>query len=473
MFAGGWTLDAAAAVTRDDIVPEGAPRVAVDAATRLETLDGLSRLVDRSLVVVDREGATRYRMLETIRQYANDRLAASGEANLLRDRHLELLRDIARNAERGLEGAAMAEWLERLDAEIDNLRAALDWAFETNPGAALEICAALTSYWKSRAIAAEGTERTLQAVEVGRRWLSEPSTVPEPERTALLARVMARAAELQATHGGRSIPTWFNDEAMAMALRSGDRVVVADLTVHLAFAGVSVDGSIPTDGPVGEAALEAAAVAEEIGDWYHVSMIQAGFAMYLDRRDPTTAAAWIERADVAARRSGNPFAIANVEQARGRAASLAGRFPEARQWLESAAARFGSIGDRLFVLVIRSELAHALRRAGVWDEAEVEYCRTVSEWQRGGNRGAIANQLECFAFLALARGRDNRAARLLGAAEALREVANAPMTAFEREEYDAEVGRLRQELDEGALTSAWAVGQRMTADEAVELALSG
>ena len=88
VFAGGWTLDAAAAVAVGDDDPAGSPA----GASRLETLDGLGRLVDRSLVVVTRAGPTRYGMLETIREYARDRLAASGETVALRARHLARFR---------------------------------------------------------------------------------------------------------------------------------------------------------------------------------------------------------------------------------------------------------------------------------------------------------------------------------------------------------------------------------------------
>ena len=101
-----------------------------------------------------------------------------------------------------------------------------------------------------------------------------------------------------------------------------------------------------------------------------------------------------------------------------------------------------------------------LRRDGEIDQAEAEYRQTIAGWQHTGNRGAVANQLESFAFVALARGSGIRAARLFGAAEALRDVAGAPMTAYEREEYDAEVRRLHEALDED-LAAAWAEGREM------------
>ena len=140
--------------------------------------------------------------------------------------------------------------------------------------------------------------------------------------------------------------------------------------------------------------------------------------------------------------------------------------------LLEAIERYREIGDWREVLSSRSDLAHAIRRHGSIDEAEAEYRQTIPDWRRLGNRGAIANQLESFAYIALARQNGVRAARLLGAAEALREAAASPILGIERPEYDEKVARLRAELDEAALRSAWAEGREMKADEAVAFALS-
>ena len=120
----------------------------------------------------------------------------------------------------------------------------------------------------------------------------------------------------------------------------------------------------------------------------------------------------------------------------------------------------------------RSELAHSLRRAGALDEADAEYRQTILGWQRTGNRGAVANQLESLAFTAIAMGDGTRAAQLLGAAETLREASGDPMTVDERAEYDAEVERLRGLFDAAALGAAWADGRGLTETDAVALAVS-
>jgi hypothetical protein len=135
-------------------------------------------------------------------------------------------------------------------------------------------------------------------------------------------------------------------------------------------------------------------------------------------------------------------------------------------------AAWQEMGDRRFVLVARSDLAHALRRGGEIEEAEALYRETLHGWQHAGNRGAIANQLECFAFLSIAKGDPVGAARLFGAAEVIREVAGSAMVAAEQAEYDAAVGQLRASLDAALLDPAWAGGRRLTTDEAVAVALA-
>jgi len=188
--------------------------------------------------------------------------------------------------------------------------------------------------------------------------------------------------------------------------------------------------------------------------------------------DVEAARRWLDRATEAARRSGNPSAIAFTAISQGRVSGYLGHLDEARTWFRKASEHAEETGDRGQQLVARSELAHALRRAGEIDEAESEYRSTIHAWGHLGNRGAIANQLECVAFIAQARGDGTRAAHLLGAAEALREVAESGMMSIERAEYDAELSRLRGDIDADALARAWAEGRAMTMDEAVGLALA-
>ncbi len=467
VFSGGWTLDAAAGVAGDHDDPGAPPPGGL---SRLDTLDGLGRLVDRSLVVVAPADTTRYGMLETIRQYANDRLVGSGEAAAERTRHLAWFRRLAADATAGIAGPDMVAWLDRVQADIDNLRTALDWAYETDLPIALEMVALLGAYWRTRGLGSEGVDRMREAIAVLRSWRSAPSAMPEAERTLLAARVMVAAFNMSGYAGWSAVDS-IGDETLEVARASGDPGVIIDALV------LRMQTEIMTRGGRDIAALrsagsEALGLATELDDPARESTVLTGLAMIDAQVDPDAAGVWLERASAAAERSGNPAAIAGILQMRGRVASRAGRDVEAQGWFRQAAERYATVGDVRFTLSSRSELAHALRRAGAIEQAEAEYRQTILGWQRTGNRGAVANQLESLAFTAIAQDKGPRAAQLLGAAEALREASADPMTLDEHAEYDAEVKSLRGLLDPQELRAGWAEGRAMTAASAVALAIS-
>lgn len=121
--------------------------------------------------------------------------------------------------------------------------------------------------------------------------------------------------------------------------------------------------------------------------------------------------------------------------------------------------------------MLQSELTHLERRQGHFAQAKSLYRETIREWQKIGHRAAIAHQLECFAFIAKAQEDDERAARLIGAAEILRENINIPMMPMERAEYDREVSDLRSNMDQVAFAKAWAEGRTLAMEQAITFAL--
>ncbi len=456
VFAGGWTLAAAEAIAGDG-VGDGT----------LETLDGLERLAARSLISVDRGLVTRYRMLETIRQYARDRLIESGEAQEIRARHLAFFLALVQEADRALRGPLMIESLERLDADADNLRTAIEWAFESDAEAALRFCAAMRGYWPMRSDGAEGAARLASAVALLRKL---PPAAPEAlrERAALTSDVLSAASFVRSTvgEGGPATGAWAQ-EALAIARELGEsgtliRALEA-VAISVAFGGRTFGAT--------EFAEEALRVAEPLGEWTTLAFIHASLA---------TASAWagegetdeqFSRASDEALQSGNPAAIAYAALARGRALGWTGRIDEARTYFLAAFARYSEIGDRRLALAARSDLAHALRRTGALDEAEGMYRETIQGWERFGNRGAIAHQLECFAYLALVRDDAARAAELLAAADGLRTASGSGMLAFERDEHDAAQARIETMLDVATLDAARRRGRRLNAEEAVGRAI--
>ena len=456
VFVGGWTLEAAAVVTaRGDA---------------MDALDGLGRLVARSLVFLDRAGPTRYGMLETIRQYADAKLVASGEAETARGRHLAYYRALAAQAESALQGPDMVAWLQRLDPEAENLRAALGWAFQAQAEAAIDMSLSMRSYWRLRSVGSEGLERLEQAVGLARSLLPAEGSPKALEGSIVLARTLAGAAQAHALWADASVARDWADEGVAIARQTGDEGALS-LALAAAFLVSVFSGQLDA---LDDAAGALSDMAARHGDWWSLVYVHWVAAEIARHDDPALAMARIEEATDAARRSGNPATIAFAALARGAITSYVAGIVEARPWFDQAIAGYRAIGDRRFEVIAQSDLAHALRHGGALDEAEAIYRLTIREWLHLGNRGALANQLESVAYLALARGHGSRAARLLGAAEALREVAGSPMQAMgtEHEDYDVAVARLRQQPDRATVDEAWAEGRGLTAEAAVESALA-
>jgi predicted ATPase/class 3 adenylate cyclase len=455
IFAGGWTVRAAARVVGDDDDP-------VD---EVELLDRLSRLVDRSLAIVDRGPSTRFRMLETIRQYAREKLMEAGEVEALADRHFAAYAALAAAAEPELRGPGMTDWLDRMDADAENLGAALEWGLESNPWAAVRMATAMLAYWSARVASEESDARLLAAIDVARRrTVGNPDATPEDQ--ALAARLLGEAARIWAMDGRASIGIGWARDALPLAAASGDAearlAAIGGMTVATVFTG---------GGDVQDLFQEGIALSEATESWWVLGM-SAGFAGAMLSgtsfiEDAAAGEALTERAEDAARRAGNPYIIGMVAIAHGRLLGRTGRTDAAAERFAVATARFAEVGDVRLGLAARSDLAHAYRRGGRLDEAEALYPETISGWVHLGHRGAVANQLENIAYLAIERNRSERAARLLGAAEAMRDAADAPMAFDEAPELAEFIERLRTMLPPAGFDAAWSAGRALSFAEAV------
>jgi predicted ATPase/class 3 adenylate cyclase len=452
VFAGGCTVDAAAAVAMDG------PADAGDAA--FATLELLSHLVAKSLVIVDRQATpTRYRQLETIRQYSRERLVEAGASAEIRHRHLAYFVALAERIGERLLGADMAAALKELDPELDNIRAAVEWGLEEDVASAMRICLAVAVYGHTRSLA-EGFELLSRAAEAVDR-------LPDGENSALAARILAAGANAAWMVGRAPQGAKWAERAFVIAERIGDRrgryEALKERAMTLVFMGREEDALPRAD--------EAVRIAEEFDDWRSIAFIHAGLAQWeAERGDAAAAAIRLASATAAAHRSGSPEAIAFAELSHGRVAGFSRRLDEARAAFARSIDAYAEIEDDGLVLVARSDLAHALRHNGAIEEALPIYRETIHDWQHTGNRGAIANQLESFAFL-LEGSDPTTAARLLGAAAALRDAADAPRLSFERTEFDEAGARLRAHLGEGAYRDAFTDGRGLDAEAAIALAL--
>jgi predicted ATPase/class 3 adenylate cyclase/tetratricopeptide (TPR) repeat protein len=206
VFYGGWTLEAAKTVCGSESMDE------------YELLDILDQLNNKSLVVVENkaDGRTRFRMLETIRQYASEKLLDSGEASEARSQHLEYFMHLALSAEPHLRGPQQVEWLDQLETEIDNLRASLEWALEEDPQKGLTLAASIYWMWHIRGYRVEGEHWLNQLFDKLRASDPSPATLP------LLTKARVYQSLLQlATGQASSYTTCVVEEAKALSDQLG------------------------------------------------------------------------------------------------------------------------------------------------------------------------------------------------------------------------------------------------------------
>ncbi len=452
IFAGGWTLAAAEAVVvlaQDDV------------------LEILGQLVNKSLVAAETEagGETRYHLLETVRQYAREKLLEAGGGAAVRDRHLEYFVRWAEALEAPLRGPDMLTCLDQLDADHDNVRAALEWGLANDPLAALRLAAMLSIFWGRRTSATEGRAWLRAALtqaagqpqlEVDGRYQLAWAKALQGEAALAFSlghNQAARAAIEACIAAARQINA---ERVLAMALGTG--ATICGFLGDLATARAWIDESL--------------ALCRRNGYLFELGM-NTGMPMFVAIMTQAPVPPGLpEEAIRAARASGNPWAIGMTLQNVARTRAVQGAWAEAWHGLDEAAHWFHQLRDRLFETGCRSEQGHVLRWQGRLAEAEAVYRVTLGLWRDLGQHGAVAHELECLAFLAGAQGAGARAARLLGAAEALREAGGYAMTPIERREYEPAVAQLRTQLDAADFAAAWAAGRALALDEAVAYALN-
>ena len=191
-------------------------------------LDLLTRLVEKSLVVAEEPGGeARYRLLETVRQYAGDKLLAAGEAAAVRDRHRDCFLALAERASRCCWTRDQPAWLDRLEAEHDNLRAALEWSHDQPDGGAAELrlAGALGQFWHWRGHNVEGLARLTAALA-----RDDPAAPP-----AARALALNWAGRLESLIGSQASARPQLEESRALALAAGDWRLAAQATRHLAL----------------------------------------------------------------------------------------------------------------------------------------------------------------------------------------------------------------------------------------------
>jgi predicted ATPase/class 3 adenylate cyclase len=451
VFAGGWTFEAAEAV-----------------AGETEALDGLSGLVNKSLInVEDRDGESRYRYLETIRQYAMEKLLESGEAVHVRDLHLAHFLEIARRAEGQFGTSQRSEWLNRLEMEHENIRSALGWAVENDPESALRMVCSLLIFWRSRSYLTEGCNWCQAALA---NTVAEPSSGPNLDR--LRAQAYTTLSLLSLNRGDHRTAQDAARQAVVLAGKFEDPLPLARalhcLGLSHAFLGEAVLAF--------DALHESEALCRKFGFKDDLASLLNSLAYITLEIHGTDSAeqlqSYLEESLVLAEGSLDPDVEVRAEGILARLAYFRGNFPEARRHADLMLELHRKMGDQYSVTGHQSEMAHIARRRGNYQDALALYRETLPDWQKIGHRGAVAHQLECVAFIAIAREQGEVAARLMSAADALRAASNSPRTPQEQIEYDNELAALHLGMDEQTFQLLWAEGQSMHMDQAVDVAIS-
>jgi predicted ATPase/class 3 adenylate cyclase/Tfp pilus assembly protein PilF len=489
VFAGGWTLEAAEAVGIGPDVEYG------------EVLDLLMSLADKSLVVAEQEhGHTRYRLLETVRQYARDRLLeiGEGESEAVRECHRNYFLAFAETAEPELLGPEQGEWLERLEAEHENLRSGLDWSLtEGNSTEGLRFCGALRRYWLMRGHYTEGREWYMRMLE----------TAGGKERSSARAKALNGAGNLAYSQGDYASAHAYYEESLTIRREVGDRSGIAGSLNNLGLVAHS-QGDFASAQAYYEESLP---LFREIGNRNGIanSLNNLGLVAH-SQGDYASARAYYEESLTIKREIGDRNSIANSLNNLGNVAYNQGDYASAQAYQQESLTIHREIGDRSGIatslnnlglvaysqgesasacayyeesLTIRREIgdrrgvASSLHNLGnvAYSQGDYASCRAYQEEsliirREIGDRRGVASSLEAFANLAERESKSEQAAVLYGAAEALREQIGAPLTPTDREEYKREMAQARQALGEAAFAAAWDEGRAMTWEQAVEYA---
>jgi non-specific serine/threonine protein kinase len=449
VFAGGWTLAAAEAVCGDAV------------------LDPLTRLVDTSLVEFEPLAhEPRYRLLETVRQYGWERLVESGEAETVRGQHLHFFVALAERVEPALHGAEALQGYQYLDRERGNLQAALEWS-RAHPSRLLEglrLAGALKPFWLHRGYWSEGWAQLseLLALEQAQRGGGG-----RPELAAR-AKALLAASWLRGTATPAGTGVELASEARAAYEALGDRQGVANAIWSL--------GAFNYQRAPEEARAflgESLAIFRELGDGYGtaLSLMHIG-ATYRVQNDLTAARGWLEEALQTARNAASPTAICTCLNQRGMLAEAQEDLALARACFEEALAINRELEGRSGEVWSLSNLGRVVSAQGDHTDARAFLAEGLTLAREIGGRWEIVRLFGIMATDALAQGQTVRAVRLLGAAEKLQEAIGSPMPIRERADCDRSVALARAHLTEEQFAAAWAAGQAMTPEQAIDAALA-
>jgi len=495
VFVGGCTLEAVEAVcaARNDGDEAG------------QVLDRVASLIDKSLLQqIEQEGQEpRFVMLETIRDYGLERLTENGEMEATRQAHAACYLALAEQAEPEFAGPRQAMWLERLEREHENLRAVMQWSLEQaegdrgdsrSRGMALRLGGTLWQFWYMRSYFSEGRdflERALTrsdgvAASVRAKALYAATRLNEVQGyldraealceeslalyqelgdTAGIAYSLHLLADIAWGRGNLAMARSQAEESLILFRELGDKGSVAYVLLHL--------GSLAIDqGEYAKARTlleESLAIHRELGDTSSIadSLFNLARLCYLSGGDLTQAHTLLEESFAPYRELGDKESIAYCLYLSGLLAISEGDTASARSLSEQAVALFKEMRQQHGTIVSLYALAQVATAQGDYTSSQALYQEGIAVARKAGDRRNTAFGLEGLASAVAALGQCAWAARLWGAAEALRETTGAPIPPVERPAYESSVAAARAQLGEKPFAAAWAEGRLMTPEQAL------
>ena len=406
VFRGGWTLAAAESIARPEELG-------------LDTLGGLSSLVDKSLIRADDpNGQPRFSMLDTIREFAEEQLS-SGELEAVRQRHGYYFLEFAGAAEAHLTGADQGEWLAALEREHANLREALRWAVDTDQAQlAQKAAGALWRFWHQHGHLAEG-----------RRWLDEILAMPSGRQpTAARGKALTGAGGIAWWQIDHSAARAFYDEALAVERQVGEPARIAEALYNDAFA-VGAAGDLQA----------ANRLLEESLDLYRQVDDEQGMARALVM-----------------------LVLPDAQ---------AGKWDLVISRIEEAVSIWRHLGERLQLAFDLIWLAFAYGRAARWQSAHQAAVEALSIFREVDNATGIALAFRDLAFLAIWEGRPHDALRFAGAAASLSEkIGGGPPQGFGGMLEGDPAAEARSQLGDAEAERSWLEGRDLDVDAALALA---
>jgi len=403
VFVDGWTLEAAAAVCGTEHI-----------------LDGHARLIDHSLIlqIVQPDGATRYTMLETIREYGLEQMEQHGEMTQARQRHARIFLELLVRAEPELRGPDLPRWLSLLEDERDNVRAALGWAIEHDAEAAMLAVSALWFFWHLRAHPTES-----------RHWIEAALAEGDGAPTIARAKALDVAGAAASRRGEFVTARTYFEMSLRIFRALGDQWNVANT-----LRGMCRLALASGDFEWGEAlGAESVALFEALGDQQNL-MIAIGNL------------GW------------NALGHGDLERAQTR--------------FHRSLALAHETGNHYYVTFFSGGLAYVALDQGDHERAKHLFVEVLAYYRKLPDLGYIGMCFDGLARVAVHQGQPEWAARLMGAAIVVREQIGQPrVEAFLSWQLDRDVAILRTQLTECAFDAAWDTGRRMSLDDAIALAL--